>query len=126
MNEFQATTIFIALFALRCIVPLLLTVAIGYAMNRLVDRWETEEKAQGAAPCAPQRAVQRRVTAQPAATPLALPCWVLRNCDARRQSCPAYQQSGLACWQARTNSEGALPAACATCSLYTGAPIAAA
>ena len=45
MNEIETTTVFFAFFALRCIVPLLLTLTIGIAMNRLVDRWQAEEKA---------------------------------------------------------------------------------
>jgi hypothetical protein len=40
MSEFNAALVMIALFALRCVVPLALTLGLGYVMNRLVDRWE--------------------------------------------------------------------------------------
>jgi hypothetical protein len=46
MNEFRATAILFAFFALRCIAPLLITLAIGYAMNRIVNHWEAEDEAQ--------------------------------------------------------------------------------
>ncbi len=41
--NFQAIPTLILIFALRCLVPLLLTLLIGWAMNRLVDKWENEE-----------------------------------------------------------------------------------
>ncbi|HMT22361.1 MAG TPA: hypothetical protein PKE20_14150 [Promineifilum sp.] len=47
MNEFQATTVVVALFALRCIAPLLLMLVIGYGMKRLVAHWEREDAAAG-------------------------------------------------------------------------------
>ena len=46
MEETQATAVLILMFALRCIAPLLITLAIGYLMNRLVDRWQAEDAAR--------------------------------------------------------------------------------
>ena len=43
MYDLQATTVMSGLFALRCIVPLLLTVGLVRLMNRLVERWAAEE-----------------------------------------------------------------------------------
>ncbi len=48
MNGFQATAVMVALFALRCVAPLVLMFAIGYLMNRLVDRWNAQDAAQEA------------------------------------------------------------------------------
>ena len=48
MNEFQATAVMVALFALRCVLPLALLVTIGYTMTRLANRWEAQEKTQPA------------------------------------------------------------------------------
>ena len=48
MNEFQAIAVTIALFALRCVLPLALLFAIGYAMTRLANRWETQQEGQPA------------------------------------------------------------------------------
>ncbi|WP_157913048.1 hypothetical protein [Candidatus Promineifilum breve] len=45
MNDFQATAILTALFALRCVAPFLLLMAVGYGMNRLVAHWEHEDQA---------------------------------------------------------------------------------
>ena len=38
MNEFQASAVVVALFALRCGAAFVLVLAIGYGMKRLVDR----------------------------------------------------------------------------------------
>lgn len=119
MNEFQATAVLVAMFALRCVVPLLLMVAIGYAMNKLANRWESEEKA---APDARPAIPVPMAAARPAPTP-SVPCWVFRNCDeSSRTRCPAYQTPSLACWVALTRAEGKIPARCAGCPRYTGMP----
>ena len=58
MNGFDATLVMIALFALRCVFPLVLTAGLGYLMNRLVERWEAGPRAAdtGAAGRAPGHA----------------------------------------------------------------------
>ena len=58
MNEFQATAVMVALFALRCVLPLALLVTIGYTMTRLANRWEAQEKTRPASGSA-IRAVSR-------------------------------------------------------------------
>jgi hypothetical protein len=124
MNEFQATTVMVALFALRCIVPIILMAAIGYAMNRLVDHWEAEEAAQGQVATDSPIPVSgaSRTTAQ--ASPSKIPCWVFNNCDEQaRAGCPAYKNQSVACWVARMRTDGKLPAKCADCELYTGVPV---
>ena len=120
MSEFQAIGVIILLFVLRCIAPLLITLGLGYLMNRLVDRWQAEEAAQPAAPpppAGPQPSVSPApILFQPA---LSLPCWLLRNCDeARRNKCAAYGEQSIPCWQAREKAEGALPATCPTCPRF--------
>jgi hypothetical protein len=107
MKEIQATGVLVALFALRCLAPLALTLAIGYLLNRQAARWEAEAAADPPARAAPA---------------VALPCWLVRNCSAeKRERCAAFQQSGQACWRSRLAAEGALPADCATCPLFAGA-----
>ena len=119
MNEFQATAVMIGLFALRCIVPVLITLALGYLMNRLVDHWEAED-AQGEMPVAEEK--PQVVTAVPPTTKpqrTTLPCWLTRGCDpARRADCPAFQQRGVPCWTARQRIEGAIPSNCPGCPVY--------
>lgn len=119
MNEFQATAVIVGLFALRCVVPIVLMLVIGYAMKRLVRHWENEEAAQ------PQASIPLAM-ASPAARQQSkskIPCWVLNNCDEKtRRSCAAFASPTLACWVARLQAEGQIPAKCAGCALYTGSP----
>ena len=122
MNEFQAIAVTMALFALRCVLPLALLFAIGYAMTRLANRWESQEKGQSASGAAiplPMAGAESPVVA----SALKVPCWVLKNCDeTKRARCPASRNPSLACWVALTWAEGRLPAKCANCPRYTGAP----
>lgn len=127
MSSFQATGVLIILFALRCIVPILIVVGIGYLMNRLVDRWEAEAAVAEAASVEPQAVHPATAVADTAPAPAipALPCWITRNCDeTRRKSCPAFHQPDLPCWQARAAAEGAQPADCPSCPVYEGARLA--
>lgn len=118
MNEFQATGVLVALFALRCLVPLALLAVMGYLMNRLHERWDREDAAREEVAPIPPAAAPAPRGARPA-----LPCWVLRNCDEQqRANCPAYLAPSLACFVARLRSDGQLPAACADCRLYTAQP----
>jgi len=129
VNETQGTGVIILLFALRCILPLALTIGVGYLMNRMVDKWERDAAAQqaSAAPVVPEAdSMPAPVPAVPAAATvkekrpsIALPCWATIGCDpARRPDCPAVKQSGKPCWVARLAAEGVLPASCPTCPVY--------
>lgn len=120
MNEFQATAVMIGLFALRCVVPLLMTAALGYLMNRLVDRWEAEDERQmEMATAEPKPEVVTAVPATKKPSLPALPCWLTRKCDpARRDNCPAYQHRATPCWATRQQFEGTLPADCPGCPIY--------
>jgi hypothetical protein len=121
MNEFQATAVLVALFALRCVLPFILLLAIGYGMNRLVDHWERDEKRQGGK----QMAIPLAMAARPAerSPQSKIPCWVFNHCEEKtRDACPAYANPSLACWVARLRAEGQLPGKCARCPLYSSAP----
>lgn len=119
MNEFQATAVIVALFALRCIVPLVLMLVIGYGMKQLVRHWEKEEAVQPR----PAIPLAMATTAGKAPAKPSIPCWVLNNCDEKtRRSCAAYASPSLACWVARLRAEGQIPAKCVGCALYTGSP----
>ena len=125
MNEFQATAVMVALFALRCVLPMALMFAIGYGMNKLVDHWEKEEAAEKARPHIPipvmQPAAPRPIAGRGALAKV--PCWVFKNCDEQqRVGCPAYRNPSLACWVALVRAEGQLPAKCAGCQRYSGMP----
>ncbi len=122
MNEFQATAVMVALFALRCVVPFVLMMAIGYGMKRLVRHWDAEE----AAATRPRPSMPLPMAARsPQPARPAIPCWVLNNCDENtRAACPAYASPSLACWVARLRADGQVPARCSGCELYTGAAFA--
>jgi hypothetical protein len=114
MDEFRATGFLILLFALRCIVPLILTIGIGYGLNRMADRWEKEELVARPAKQGDRSAIPVPTLAQTAA-----PCWSVKGCSPEKRAvCPAFRQQALPCWLARTRVEGVLPSACADCSLY--------
>lgn len=121
MNEFQATAVIVGLFALRCIVPFVLMLAIGYGMKRLVMHWEKEDATRAQ----PRPSIPLAMAGSTAAAPAKskIPCWILNNCDEQtRRACPAYASPSLACWVARLRAEGQVPAKCAGCGLYSGSP----
>ena len=117
MSEIQAAGTIILFFALRCLVPLAITIGIGYLMNRLVARWEAEEAAakEGAGEDQPAMPPVKEA-ASPGGK---LPCWVVRNCDSeKRANCPAYQNQSVPCWIARLLAEGVQPSSCPGCPVY--------
>jgi hypothetical protein len=117
MSDIQAAGTIVLFFALRCIAPIVITIGIGYLMNRLVARWEAEEAAEkevvtGIKPATP-------TVGKAGSTSRKLPCWIVRNCDeGRRANCPAYQNQSLPCWIARLLSEGVQPSSCPDCPVY--------
>jgi len=121
MNDFQAISVMVALFALRCVLPLVLLAAVAYGMKRLVRHWEKEE----AAAATPRPSIPLPMAAQPEnrSPKPSIPCWVFNNCDeTTRQACPAYIHQTAICWLIRLGVEGRVPAKCADCPLYSGAP----
>lgn len=118
MSEFNAALVMIALFALRCVVPLAVTLGLGYVMNRLVDRWEAEDAKRAVA----VPAVRPAAVSRPEPSWLTLPCWVTNSCpDKKLVDCAAYRAPDLPCWEARRQAEGALPAGCPDCPRYQAA-----
>jgi hypothetical protein len=105
MSDFTGVTL---LFALRCLVPLVITLLIGYAASRLYARWEAEA---GVKPRLQPRPVLRTAEGPD--------CWTVRGCsETSRAKCPAYQRPELTCWSARMVVEGTLRTSCATCDLF--------
>lgn len=117
MSTSNASLLMIALFALRCLVPVALTVLFGMWMNRLVSKWEAEDAqaAQTQPVPAPAPTSAPALPAQPSRSQ-AVACWLLNNCN--ESNCPAYKQTGVLCWQARLQAENKLPAKCADCEIY--------
>jgi hypothetical protein len=122
MEEAQASGVLFLMFALRCIAPLVLTLGIGYLMNRLVDRWEAEEsqREDTVAPIPATIPVAASTTPSGSGRPaITIPCWILRNCDEVAQAdCAARKQPSIPCWLARLRAEGQLPDGCPDCEIY--------
>ena len=123
MSELEGTAVMVGLFALRCILPLAITLAFGYMMNRLVDRWQTEDLAGSGL----EVELEQPVSSDSEGIKLpsiTIPCWVLKNCDeSRRDNCVAYKQPGIPCFLARLRSDGKLPAECPDCEIYAKAMV---
>lgn len=110
MSETQGALVMVLLFALRCIVPLAITIGLGFLMNRLVDHWEAEDARKQAPAAAPAPATQ---------SILSIPCWVTNSCPEKvREKCPAYHHPNVPCWEARRKADGSLMARCADCPRY--------
>lgn len=124
MTELRNAFLFFGLFALRCLVPLAITLAAGYVLVRLDERWRKAAAAERQAWIEAEETGKIELPRSPAlpSTPLlsTAPCWVLKQCDpAVRAECPAYQNPNGPCWLTRMKTEGELPASCLTCTLFT-------
>ncbi len=105
------------MFILRLGVPLILTLGVGYLLRRLDRSWEAEATAR-------RRALDAEILAAhlPQISASEQPCWDLRSCPSQTQAgCAARSRPGVACWIARYQAEGKLPAACAGCTMFVAA-----
>ena len=125
MSESEGTAVLVGLFALRCILPLAITLAFGYLMNRLVDRWQEEDLQIREDQPEIEPAVAQPSTSIKLPT-LDIPCWVFNNCEeSKRDDCAAYKQPTIPCFLARLRSEGKLPEGCPDCERYVPAMVSA-
>ena len=115
MDKFTGSLVMVLLFVLRCVIPLVLTLLIGRAMNSLVDKWEAEDaaRAKESEPVVP--AVGPMVLEQPDLTTL-VRCWVFHDCG--QTDCKAYQNPDSLCWKIKTEESGQLPDKCQQCPYY--------
>ena len=119
MDDFQAAGIMILMFVLRCVAPLVLTMGIGYVMNRMVDKWEREANAQNERLYESEKPATVELPGVQKRPLSSLPCWLTIGCSPeRRKNCPAYLQRDKPCWAARLAVEGVLPADCPDCPVY--------
>lgn len=127
MTTLMDVLLVVGMFLLRIGVPLLITLALGYALSRLDARWQAEADAARRA----EQAARRQPTpgllwprptmaASALSTEIAgAPCWSVKGCgETQRQACPAFRQPSLPCWMARWRTEGAIPSGCPDCTLY--------
>lgn len=107
----------LGMFILRLGVPLILVLGVGYVLRRLDRNWEAEATAR-------RRALDAEILAAqlPQISMSDRPCWEVRSCPPRvRDGCPVHSRSGVACWIARYQAEGEMPAMCVGCSLLVAA-----
>lgn len=122
MSELEGAVYLIALFVLRCLVPLGVLMGAGYVLRRLDEKWQREAAAGSRRVPAGIGWLPSRPSPRPVAEPMALaqPCWQLKGCDPlRRESCPAFLQPETPCWLAHLQAGYGLLANCPSCALFT-------
>ena len=108
------TLIIFAMFVLRIGVPIVLTLAFGYWLEKKLapPQEASVHQATGA------RIIQ--FPRQAATRPTAVHCWDLKECSVdQRSNCAACQRPDLPCWLALQAQGEKLREACFTCALYT-------
>ena len=94
---------FITATLLRLGVPLLLTYGAAWLLRRLDARWQSEA---GAKPQA--------VKGNPG-----ISCWLLQGCQGDvRDTCPAYQDRSIPCWQHFRDGRGRMESKCLNCPIF--------
>ncbi|MFN2188683.1 MAG: hypothetical protein ACK2T3_07955 [Candidatus Promineifilaceae bacterium] len=123
MSESEGTAVLVALFALRCVLPLAITLAFGYLMNRLVDRWQAEDASREQE--SPETDEMIPVLPKGMRLPtIDIPCWVFNNCEESIvKDCVAYANPSIPCYVARMQADGKLPKRCANCEIYATAVV---
>jgi len=126
MVGFDQMMAVVVVFVLRLGIPLLITIMLVRWLRYLDEKWQAEYEAEKLQESAK---AQTAVAVDPAPEPAVWPalaadgfpkCWDYKQCDPdKREQCPAYKISGIPCWLARRREEGAIPADCYQCGLFT-------
>ncbi len=104
------------MFGLRVGVPLVLTLAFGYWLEKKLSPRREEEQEQTVAP----RIVRSSEKI------IQLHCWDIKRCDtATRAQCAAFKHPELPCWLALQAEGEKVREECFTCALYKPQAIAA-
>ena len=118
MEWLTQVLVILGLFILRLGVPLAIILIVGYGLRRLDAKWQAEARAQLEASQAEQKAAR-----EPQIKMLKVieePCWIIKGCPQTVYTqCPAYQHPDTPCWMARFRAEGAIPAKCYRCALFS-------
>lgn len=100
----------IMMIAARIAIPIILTLALCYGLDRLAARR------------AAQLASRRQKAAQERKSPKVvrqLQCWEIKRCDPEtRATCPASKRQNVPCWLALQLAGQALGEECRSCALY--------
>ena len=90
---------------LRFVLPVGVTIALGYVLHRFDERWRIASLQEGLAKLAGDRPIGT------------VRCWEINDCPPeRRNACRAYQNPETPCWDA-VSPNGHLQEACRRCPL---------
>lgn len=110
MQEQSGGIIVLLLFAVRIGVPVVLTLAFGYWLERKLR--PPEEKHT-------MRVKIELLPRPPSSKVVRMHCWNLMHCDsAQRAECAAFKHPDLPCWLALQVDAGKVREECFTCQLY--------
>lgn len=111
MDWLVQAALILGMFVLRLVVPLAITLAIGYWLRRLDAKWQAEAQVRRDATVESEIRLLRVIKE---------PCWVTKACpEAIYPHCPAYHDPDIPCWLARFRAGGSIPAACYRCPLFS-------
>lgn len=110
--------IVLAMFVVRIGVPLAITLALGYWLEK---RLPPQEKSE-----ATEMKIERARRAAQSPKIIQWHCWDLKRCSpALRAQCAAFQRPDLPCWLALQVAGNQVREECFTCALYKPQSIAA-
>ncbi len=107
MPEVVEAVIVLLLFAVRIAIPIALTLAFGYWLERRLRPPETAPEAQ------------KVHSVRKPSNIIRLQCWDIRRCDStKRAQCAASRHPDLPCWLAIQVEGGKVRENCFTCAFY--------
>ena len=111
MDEFLVTVFLVSGILLRIAIPIGITIGASVLLRRLDKKWRDEADQQN-------KNLPSLVNIW-----LENPCWETNECEeTRRETCDAYQQESLPCWEVFQNN-GHFQKQCKNCSYLEDLPI---
>ena len=111
MEMLEAVASAVVGIILRFGLPVGLTLLVCWFFRRLDTRWQKEAETY-----LERSGIQSLVPV--------VRCWLLNDCpEERRNSCPAFINQGIPCWQQFRASNGELKEACLGCKVFTTASV---
>ena len=111
MSVQDVTLAFVVGVAIRFALPIGLTLIAIWYFRKLDQRWKAEAEE-----------LTRMQIAM--ATAKRTPCWEQKQCPPdKRESCPAYAQKEVPCWQVMRDKNSNLKPGCLDCNVFRNAPV---
>lgn len=109
MENISTAFTVVLIILLRFGLPILLTILLVYFLRRMDARW--------------QKQAEEELAHAPKMIP-ATPCWEVQGCSAKqKQSCPAFINPEIPCWQQFRSADGQLDEDCLECGVFVNAPV---